>query len=847
MDRGQPAFEGSGGSQWLAALVRASEDAIIGASPAGIIRSWNQAAERLFGYPATDAIGCPLVMIVAPEHRAELEGRQDVLRHGVALGRANLQCVRRDGRPIEVSLTAAPVIAADGTVSAVVAIARDITEAAAAQRALQESEARLAANEAHLRMALESALMWTFEFDIGSGRLIRSETPQSTEVATLARATSLPDVFALIHPEDLRHFNIGEFAEAMDDQTFVRAFRIEGEGGYRWVEARGRVTHDQEGRPSRVLGTMLDVTKERLAEDRRAEAETTLLRTIEASTDAFVAFDTDGTVIGWNPAAERIFGWTAAEATGRHLVELLFDETALSGFKVLLEQGTAAAKEGGFTRGPIEAVARHRDGHSVCIEASWVSVLVDGDVRFSGFARDITERRQLQSQLEQQALTDPLTGLPNRALLHDRLHGALQRLNRRRGTVGVLFLDLDRFKVVNDSLGHEAGDELLCAVGQRVAASLRAEDTLARFGGDELVIIVEHADGVDVADVVALGERLIATVAEPVCIRDMILTPTASIGIATAHDSDLTPDALLRDADLAMYRAKANGGNCCETFHPSMRGRAIARLEQEGELRAAIEQGQLEVHYQPYVACDGTIVGLEALVRWRHPHRGLIFPGDFIPIAEETGLVLPLGAHVLREACQQVATWRATGHPDLRVAVNLSVRQLAQADLAALVVAALEDAGLPPDALCLEITETALMSDPARAACVLEDIHRLGVEIGLDDFGTGYSSLVYLRHFPVQVLKLDRHFVAGLRSNRDDTAIVGAAIDLAHALGMVAVAEGVETAAQCHDLTGLGCDLFQGFYWSPAVDVAQMSLLLKGGRRLAPAGPSGLRLLASPA
>jgi diguanylate cyclase (GGDEF)-like protein/PAS domain S-box-containing protein len=628
------------------------------------------------------------------------------------------------------------------------------------------------------------------------------------------------------------------------NHTFVRSFRIEEDDGYHWVEARGRLTHDRDGRPSRVLGTMLDVTKERVAEDRRVEAEATLQRTIEASTDAFVAFDTTGLVIGWNPAAERLFGWTTKQAVGRHLVELLFDDTAHAGFKVLLEQGTAAARTGGFTRGPVEAVARHRDGHPVCIEASWVSVVSDGEVRFSGFARDITERRRLQAQLEHQALTDPLTGLPNRALLHDRLQGALQRLNRRAGTVGVLFLDLDRFKVVNDSLGHEAGDELLHAVGQRVAASLRAEDTLARFGGDEFVIVVEHADGQEIVD---LGRRLLATVAEPVCIRDLVLNPTASIGIATAHENDCAPEALLRDADLAMYRAKANGGNCCETFHPAMRGRAVARLEQEAELRAAIELGQLEAHYQPYVASDGTIAGLEALVRWRHPQRGLIFPSDFIPIAEETGLVLPLGAAVLREACQQVATWRAAGHADLRISVNLSARQLAQPELAELVMAALTDAGLSPEALCLEITETALMSDPTRAACVLEDIHRLGVEIALDDFGTGYSSLVYLRHFPVQVLKLDRHFVAGLRTNRDDTAIVGAAIDLAHALGLVAIAEGVETATQCEDLTALGCDLFQGFYWSPSVDAGQISMLLRKGRRLAPAGPSGLRLLASSA
>jgi diguanylate cyclase (GGDEF)-like protein/PAS domain S-box-containing protein len=840
METGKTALDREG-NRWMAALVRASEDAVIGCSPQGIIRSWNPAAERLFGYAAEDAIGCPLTMLVAPEDRAEHELRLQTLSQGVAIRQARSRCVRWDGRPVEVSLSAAPVFAPEGAVAAIVGIVRDITEAAVAQRALEESEARLTANEAHLRMALDSALMWTFEFDVASGQLIRAGTPQSADGVGLARCVSLPDVFALVHPDDRLEMNIGYFPPVMNEETFVRAFRVRADDGtYRWVEARGRVTVDGEGRPDRVLGTVLDITKERQAEDRRQEAETTLLRTIEASTDAFVAFDTAGAIIGWNPAAERIFGWSAAEAVGQHVVDLLFTETLKPRFDALLERATVMAQAGGFTRGPVEAVARHRDGHAVCIEASWVSVLVDGAVRFTGFARDITERRQLQAQLEEQALTDPLTGLPNRALLHDRLAGALTRLNRRRGTVGVLFLDLDRFKVINDSLGHQAGDELLRAVGQRVAASLRAEDTLARFGGDELVVVVEHADR---NDVVALGQRLLATVSEPVQLRDLVLTPTASIGIATADDSDRTADGLLRDADLAMYRAKANGGDCCEVFHPSMRGRAVARLEQEGELRAAIEQNQLKVHYQPYVAFDGVIAGVEALVRWQHPQRGLIFPGDFIGIAEETGLVLPLGAHVLSEACRQAATWRSAGHVDLRVSVNLSARQLAQPDLANHVAAALADAGLSPDALCLEITETALMVDPARAAYVLEEIHRLGVEIGLDDFGTGYSSLVYLRHFPVQVLKLDRHFVAGLRCNRDDTAIVGAAIDLAHSLGLVAIAEGVETAAQCQDLIGLGCDLFQGFYWSPPVDAARVTALLEGGRLVPTTGPGPIRLL----
>ena len=499
---------------------------------------------------------------------------------------------------------------------------------------------------------------------------------------------------------------------------------------------------------------------------------------IEALGQAVIATDRSGTIIDWNPAAEQLHGYRADEAVGR-------------------------------------------------------SVISSPDR--SSAAEILTGPTAIAAQLAQLAVTDRLTGLPNRALLEDRLRTCMRRLGRRAGQVGILFLDLDRFKVINDSLGHDAGDELLRIVAQRMSGVLRSGDTLARFGGDEFVAIVEMSS--DLAELAAVAERIRTAIAEPVVIREVEIAPRASIGMAVTSDPACTPEALLRDADLAMYRAKDRGGDRFEVFDPEMRGRAMARLELESELRAAINAGQLRVLYQPYVRPDGRLAGMEALVRWAHPRRGLVAPADFIPVAEETGMIVALGRFVLHEACEQFATWRRAGYHDLTLSVNLSARELAQPDLPEIVATTLRETGLSADALCLEITETAVMHDPTAAAASLRAINELGVRIAVDDFGTGYSSLLYLRRLPVQILKLDRFFIAGLGANGDDEAIVAAVIGMAHALGLRAVAEGVETSQQLGALTAMGCDLIQGYYWSAPVDAAAITEQLRRSLVLAPAQP----------
>jgi diguanylate cyclase (GGDEF)-like protein/PAS domain S-box-containing protein len=440
----------------------------------------------------------------------------------------------------------------------------------------------------------------------------------------------------------------------------------------------------------------------------------------------------------------------------------------------------------------------------------------------------VVERELAASLLTHQALHDPLTGLPNRTLFADRLSQALVRLHRQPSTVAVLFVDVDNFKVINDSLGHDQGDEILMQMARRLTGAVRPGDTVARFGGDEFVILCEeiHAEG----EAVRIGERIRELAGAPMVVSGRDHFVTVSTGIALTSAAQTVPADLLRDADAAMYQAKAAGRARSTVFADSMRTRALHRLDTEIALRRAIAEGELRLYYQPIVnLTTGRTDAVEALVRWQHPTQGIIPPAEFIPIAEETGLIIPLGEWVLGEACRQANGWRRT-YPQLShmtMSVNLSGRQIAQPDLTDVVAHVLADSGLAPSGLVLEITESVLMGDAESAIVVLRRLKDLGVSLSVDDFGTGYSSLSYLKKFPVDVLKIDKSFVDGLGTEGEDTAIVRATINLAHSLGLSTVAEGTETPTQLKALTELGCDKAQGFLFSrpqPAESITESLL-----------------------
>ena len=451
--------------------------------------------------------------------------------------------------------------------------------------------------------------------------------------------------------------------------------------------------------------------------------------------------------------------------------------------------------------------------------------------RMAGSQTDISDRKQAESQLLHDALHDALTGLPNRALFINRLEMALQRGRRSpRTRFAVLFLDLDRFKVINDSLGHRLGDELLVALADRLRSSVRVIDTVARLGGDEFGFLLEGL--VDVRQAIRNAERILAELQRPFHLSGHEVFTSGSIGIAIGDFECSGPEQILRDADIAMYRAKAQGRAAFTVFDQEMHREAVAAMQLENDLRRALERHELELHYQP-VACiaDGRICGLEALVRWHHPERGLLLPTQFIGSAEETGLIVPLGAWVLETACRQLSRWsQALGsQPGVSVSVNLSARQLAHPDLVPQVRRTLEATGADPARLKLEITESVLMADAPAAQNVLQQLRRgLGLSVMIDDFGTGYSSLAYLHQFPIDTLKIDRSFVSRLGHGEEE--IVRAIVTLGRSLGMQVLGEGVETPAQLAALGRLGCHLAQGFLLAPPLPAAEAEALLRGGR-----------------
>jgi diguanylate cyclase (GGDEF)-like protein/PAS domain S-box-containing protein len=435
-------------------------------------------------------------------------------------------------------------------------------------------------------------------------------------------------------------------------------------------------------------------------------------------------------------------------------------------------------------------------------------------------------RQLAENRVRHQALHDPLTGLPNRSLLLDRLDHWAHRAERDRSTAAVLFVDLDNFKVINDALGHECGDRLLCAAADRLQRELRPSDTIARVGGDEFVIFCEDVPSEHEA--LAMVDRLVHALDAPFDLGGQKQHATASVGIALG-DATTSPEVLVRNADTAMYRAKERGRARYELFDSEMRERSVTWLETEGELRQALERGELHNVYQPIVSpTRGVIVGFEALVRWQHPTRGLVCPVDFIPVAEQSGLIVPLGVAVLEQACEQAVLWNRdrAGREPLRVAVNFSPRQLSHPTAVQSVVDALERSGLPAELLCVEITESALLEEGATTLGTLTRLRELGVRLALDDFGTGYSSLTYVRRFPIDTLKIDRSFVAGIAGSSEDEAIVTAVLSMGKALGVNVVAEGVETEEQADLLRSLGCRLAQGYLFSRPVAADAVGALL---------------------
>ncbi len=536
--------------------------------------------------------------------------------------------------------------------------------------------------------------------------------------------------------------------------------------------------------------------------------------------------DRAGAVVHVSPRVEAMLGYRPEEwlAEPRLFARLLHPEDR----EHVLEHGERARAGGESFVMEYRMIAR--DGHTVWVRDEAVLVKDEGGraLYWQGTMTDVTERKTLEERLLHQSLHDCLTDLPNRDALMDRLGGALVRAESRGEKVAVLFLDLDNFKHVNDSLGHEVGDRLLVEVAARLRNGLGPEDTVARLGGDEFVVL--HEGLVREAEADAVAGRIAQILRPTMFLGEHEVFVTASIGVAFGGSRADRPAALLRYADVAMYRAKANGKGCYEVFSPEMGELSSQRLTLERDLRRALEREELVVHYQPKVLIEsGEIVGVEALARWEHPQRGLLAPAEFLPLAEETGLVIPLGHWVLKEACRQTQAWqrRYPSHPPLALYVNLSAREFQQTDLAARVAGVLRDTGMDASNLVLEITEGTAMRDTTASMATLRALKELGVKLAIDDFGKGYSSLSYLKRFPVDIIKIDRSIVQGLGREQDTSAIVSATLALADAMNLEVIAEGMETREEVAELRSLGCALGQGYYWWTPQPAGEMTTLLE--------------------
>jgi diguanylate cyclase (GGDEF)-like protein/PAS domain S-box-containing protein len=558
-----------------------------------------------------------------------------------------------------------------------------------------------------------------------------------------------------------------------------------------------------------------------LRERRRTEAQMRKLSgALEQIADSVMITDRNGGIEYVNPAFERSTGYTRAEALGQ-TPRITKSGKQGAGFYKKLWQTILAGEV--FSE---VLVNRRKDG-SLYYEEKTITPLKDIDGRITHFiatGKDVTERMQTQERLEFMAQHDALTALPNRALFMDRLRQALARARWHRRIVAVLFVDMDRFKTINDTLGHEAGDELLQRLGERFNGSVREGDTVARFGGDEFVILLD--DVASENDIRNVAQKVLDALAPPFEVGGQRLFITASIGVSLAPNDGEDSGTLLKNADIAMYRAKELGKNTYQFYSADMSARAFERLTLESSLRHALERGELRLHYQPQVDVrSGRIVGVEALLRWQHPEFGLVPPGDFVPLLEETGLIVPAGEWVLDTACAQLAAWHAAGWPELRLAVNLSPRQFHAGGLAATIERCLACNGRKPGRLELEITEGVILEHARATLDTLEGLHAHGVRLAVDDFGTGYSSLSYLQRFPIDTLKIDRSFVQDIPRDPDDSAITAAIIVMAQSLKLEVVAEGVESATQRDFLHARGCHVMQGFLFSrplPAADVTRL-------------------------
>ncbi|MFO1323471.1 MAG: EAL domain-containing protein [Burkholderiales bacterium] len=793
---------------------------------------WSDECFRLFGFDAEQ--GAPAFeRVLAAIHSDDRERVRDGLRNVYRTGAnfdTEFRIVHEDGQTLWLHAIEETFTGASGEVILLRGTLRDITRQ-------KQTEAERDRATQRLNTALHGSNLILVDVD-PTGVVFLSERwnellggpPQETY-------TTFEALMAITH-EDEREGILREYVDALTGRKSeyqvehrVRAY----DGTWKWIRSRGRVVErDAHGRALRIAGINEDITARKLAEEQLGRSESRFRSLLALSSDWYWEQDADlrfTEVSGMDPERDRV---GVAQFLGRSgLGHETFDpgDAELARYRAQTE-----------ARQPFRDVThtiRDVDGELRFLSFSGEPVF-DRDGNFAGYrgiARDVTQSRRAEERIRRLAHFDELTGLPNRTMFMHTLQRAFSLAQRRGKQFALFFIDLDRFKNINDSLGHEAGDRLLQDVAHRLRSHLRESDTVARLGGDEFVVLVE--DSITPRELNAIAQNILNAVARPYLLSGSEYHVTGSIGIATYPADGLDPAALLKNADIAMYLAKDHGKNNFQFYSAQQNAHSFERPAMESALRHALEREEFVLHYQPKIAIgSGQIVGVEALLRWNHPDLAVVAPSQFIPLAEETGLIVPIGRWVLRTACAQSAAWQRDGLPRLRIAVNLSARQFTDDGLLDDISDAIAAASLPPDGLELEITESMVMHNPERAVTTMKRLRDLGISVSIDDFGTGYSSLGYLKRFPIDNVKVDRSFIKDLPHDTDDAAITRAVIAMAQSLRIRVIAEGVETREQLDFLREHDCDECQGYYLSRPLPAAEFALLLRTWGR----GPDRARI-----
>jgi diguanylate cyclase (GGDEF)-like protein/PAS domain S-box-containing protein len=805
---------------FLFSVVSRSRDMIVIADESGSIVFATGAIEAVTGWEASDLLGTDGLHLIHPEDLPAFgEHLTRLLEQPDESSITQARIRRPDGSWVWTEVVALNLLG-DPNVRGLVGHFRDITERKLADLALRESEERL-------RALVQSGFDLLAIIDVDGKMTYISPSHERL----LGHPLSLwldGHGRDIVHPDDLADLRatLRVVRETPGKWARVRCRQRHANGSWRWFE---HVFTNMFDVPSvrGIVSNSRDTTDAEAAVDALRKTSERFRALVRHSSDVIVVVDLKARPTYVSPALEHVLGYGPDDLVGRNLLSLVHAED-----RPMCHAHFDTVVADPSREHAIEVRGHHADRRWRWFELRTINLLHEPAVQgIVVHVRDVTDRRTAEQALEYRALHDPLTGLPNRALVIDRLSQTFASGRRHSLSSAVLFIDLDRFKSVNDSLGHAAGDELLVEVANRLGVGRRAVDTVARLGGDEFVVVLH-----DVADdtaAVDTARAIVADLRRPFVVHGRELLVTASIGLSiTKGTEDVDAEVVLHEADAAMYDAKSNGGDRVSMFDKEVWTRTIRRIETEQALRHAIDQNELFLEYQPVFDLATTrIVGVEALIRWRHPERGLVPPSEFIPIAESTGLIVPIGDWVLESVCARAAQWQALDPTGAfrTVWVNVSGRQLARADFPSVVEAALRRHELHPTALGLELTESTLIDEAEATGTELRDIEALGVRVAIDDFGTGYSSLLSLLRYRVDVLKIDQTFVAGLGSSTESTAIIEAVIGLAHTLGMTVSAEGVENSAQMDELRRLGCDAACGFLLGHPVGADEVGLLVGNG------------------